>query len=209
MANNNPYDNTSRFGALRSMGYSSGYDVNGREDFDHKVVFTIDYSDAELKLKDARALIADFGREIKGAMKGVNVSSGTIMAKSDFSKYIDVEQLIQIPDGEGIADDMYKLGQYFSSESKDSIKRYIGSRVDTGRMKASVYGRTSKRKGVVVAQAGWLDLWFKYFGYQEEGTKRIRPMHAILRTYLEVAPTVQSLMSNYLRTFTKGKGYKG
>lgn len=209
MATSNPYDNTKRFGTLRSMGYSSGYDINGREDFDHKVVFTIDYSDAELKIKDAQKLLADFGREIKGAMKGIKVSSGTIMADSNFNKYTEVEQLIQLPDGEGIATDVYTLGQYFSSESKDSIKRYIGSRVDTGRMKASVYGRTTKRKGVVVAQAGWLDLWFKYFGYQEEGTKRIRPMHAIMRTYLETAPVVQSLMSNYLRNFTKGKGYKG
>lgn len=209
MATNNPYDNTKRFGALRSMGYSSGYDTKGREDFDHKVVFTIDYSDAELKLKDARALIGDFGREIKDSMRGVKTSSGTIMADSNFGKYINLEQTVQMPDGKGIAEDMYTLGQYVSSESKDSIKRYIGSRVDTGRMKASIYGRTTKRKGMVVAQAGWLDLWFKYFAYQEEGTKKVRPMHAILRTYLEVAPTVQSLMSNYLRNFSKGEGYKG
>lgn len=209
MAKRNPYDNTGRFGALRSMGYSSGYDTVGRENFAHKVVFTLDYSDTEIKMKEARKLLSDFGREVKDSLTGVKTSHGMILADSKFGKYIETENVIQMPDGEGIAKDMASLGEQFAAESKASIKKYIGRRVDTGRMKGSVYGRTTKRKGVVVAQAGWLDLWFKYFAYQEEGTKRINPMHSILRAYLENAPWVQKSMAQYLRDFTKGEGYKG
>lgn len=206
MANNNPYENTKRFGALRSMGYSSGYDTVGREKYDYKVTFNFDYSDAELGVQKARALIAAFGKEIKSNMSTIKASNGFIFADSDFKSGSDAT--IKLVSDKALEKDVYEMGKMVSDESKSTMQKYIGSRVDTGRMKGSVYGRTTKRKGHVKAEAGWLDLWFKYFGYQEEGTKRISPMHSVLRTYLEVAPWVQQGVSQYIRNFVRGKGLK-
>jgi hypothetical protein len=191
------------------MGNSAGYDTNGKEDYSHKVVFTLDYSDVEMKMREARDLIGIFGRDLKASMDGINRSGRFITADSDFSNAYDIQATIELPGGPGTDADMAKIGEYFAAESKATIKKYIGGRVDTGRMKGSVYGRTIKRKGRVTAQAGWLDLWFKYFGFQEEGTIHVSPMRSMLRTYLEMAPFVQKYMSQYIRSYTKGEGYKG
>jgi hypothetical protein len=199
-----------KFEALRTAG-RDGYDTTSKDTFDNQVVFTLDYSSLELGMKEARNMIADFGKELKDSMEGVNTEKGTyfVYAKSDFKKsYTTTSADILIPKAKDIDNVVYRAGKGISALSKDTIKKYIGSRVETGDMKGSIYGRTSKSKGQVVSRAGWLDLWYKYFGYQEEGTKTISPMHSILRTYLEVAPQVQRAMSELVRKSTKGGGFK-
>lgn len=188
------------------MGYGSGYDTVGREKYDHKVTFTFDYSDVNIGVQKARDLIGDFGKQIKDEMKGIKSSNGFIFADSNFKNYPNAT--IQIMSDKVLAADMYALGKETSLEAKSVMKKYIGSRVDSGRMKASVYNKTTRNKDRVVAEAGWLDLWFKYFGYQEEGTRFVSPMHSVLRTYLEIAPQVQKSVSWYIRNFIKGKGIK-
>jgi hypothetical protein len=192
-----------RFGTLRS---STGYETEGREKYDHKVTFNFDYSDVSVSVEKARRLIEAFGKELKTDMKGVKSSNGFIFADSDFRNYSTAT--INLMSDKALARDMYSLGKETSAEAKAVMKKYIGSRVDTGRMKGSVYGSTVQHRGRVVAEAGWLDLWYRYFGYQEEGTRYVSPMHSVLRTYLEVAPQVQKSISWYIRNFTKGKGIK-
>jgi hypothetical protein len=194
---------SSRFGDLRS---STGYETEGREKYDYKVTFNFDYSDVNVSAEKARRLIEEFGKQIKSEMKGVKSSNGFIFADSDFRNYSTAT--IKLMSDSALARDMYALGKEVSAESKNVMKKYIGSRVDTGRMKGSVYNSTKQSKGRVVAEAGWLDLWYRYFGYQEEGTRYVSPMHSVLRTYLEVAPQVQKSVSWYIRNFVKGKGIK-
>lgn len=195
--------NPERFGTLRS---SSGYETEGREKYDHKVTFNFDYSDVTVGVQRARNMIEEFGKEIKNEMKGVKSSNGFIFADSDFRNYANAT--LTLMSDKALARDMYALGKETSLEAKSVMKKYIGSRVDTGRMKGSVYNTTTQSRSRVVAEAGWLDLWYRYFGYQEEGTRFISPMHSVLRTYLEIAPQVQRSVSWYIRNFIKGKGIK-
>lgn len=195
--------NPERFGTLRT---SSGYETQGREKYDHKVTFNFDYSEVGIGVQKARTMIEGFSKELKSEMKGIKSSNGFIFADSDFRNYSTAT--LKLMSDSALARDMYALGKETSLEAKSVMKKYIGSRVDTGRMKGSVYNKTTQNKSRVVAEAGWLDLWYRYFGYQEEGTKFISPMHSVLRTYLEVAPQVQKSVSWYIRNFIKGKGIK-
>lgn len=198
----------SRFGELRSSGRGAGYDTTGREKFSHKVEFSIDYSDVELGKREAMRLLQDFKKELNLSMDGIKTSGSFVYADSDFSNAYDMSKTVEVISDKILEKDVYTFAKEIAAESKDTIKKYIGGRVDTGRMKGSVYGRTRKEKGRVVAEAGWLDLWYKYFGFQEDGTQKISPMRSMLRTYLELAPWVQKSMSEYMRNFVKGKGYK-
>lgn len=67
---------------------------------------------------------------------------------------------------------------------KNEMLSAIGGRIETGEMKGSVRGRTDATSQYAeVSRAGWLDNWYKYFGFQEEGTSTgIRPMNAVLKT---------------------------
>lgn len=199
-----------RFAQLRTVG-RDGYDTTSKDTFDNQVVFTLDYSDMQLGLKEARQMVADFGKELQASMSGVKTQKGTyfVYADSDFSKARTATSMdLLIPKVDNMDNVINEFGKGVSMMSKEAIKKYIGSRVDTGLMKGSVYGRTTKSKGKIVSRAGWLDIWYKYFGYQEEGTDTIRPMHAILRTYLEIAPQVQRGMSEFLRMSTRKGGFK-
>lgn len=189
----------------------SGFSTEGKDVSSSEVSFVIDYSGLKVGMKEARDLIADFGKEIKVSMDGINKdrSSGFILASSDYSNAYDTSKIVKLPKIEAIAHDANEIAKNISAEGKAKIKRYIGSRVETGTMKGAVYGRTYKGKDMVTAKAGWLDLWYKYFDYQESGTRYITPMNSMLRTYLELAPEVQKAMSQYLRNSTKGEGFKG
>jgi len=113
-----------------------------------------------------------------------------------------------LPDGDQIGKDMNKFAILISSMSKETMIKYIGSRVDTGLMKGSVRGRTDKRAKKVISRAGWIDRWHKYFGFQEDGTRKISPMHSVMRTYLEMAPIVQRELNDYFRNYTRKGGFK-
>jgi hypothetical protein len=202
-----------RFEGLRTTG--EGYETEGRENFDHKVEFIFDYSNLNNTTRIVRKELGDFSYELYKTLKPVKtdkasgfvfidgIKGNTNSVNGKISKMIKM-----VPDPEVLGDDMLQLAKGIAAESKSTMKKYIGSRVQTGRMKASVYGRVKRQKNKLVIQAGWLDLWYKYFGFQEEGTSKIRPMHAVMRTYLEMAPWVQKGISQYFRNYTRSGWYK-
>jgi hypothetical protein len=189
--------------------------TEGKEGFDHEVSFTFDYSDIDVKTRQVKKELSDFGDEVYRFMKGMDVdkSSGFIFPNLDkmYSTTLNGsinKALTILPDGKQIGNDMNVFAVAVSAESKETMKKYIGSRVDTGLMKASVYGRTERRAKKITSRAGWLDTWHKYFGFQEDGTYQIRPMHSVMRTYLEMAPWVQKSLNEYFRSYTRSGGYK-
>lgn len=204
---------TDRFAGLRTNG--EGYQTDGRENFDHMVEFTFDYSKVEATTHLVRKELGDFSYELYKTLKPVKTdkASGFVFIdgiKGDTNSVNGkLSRVIKMmPDPEVLGNDISLIAKGVAAESKATMKKYIGGRVQTGRMKASVYGRVKRQKNKITAQAGWLDLWYKYFGFQEEGTSKIRPMHAVLRTYLEMAPWVQKGMSQYFRNYTRSGGYK-
>jgi len=85
----------------------------------------------------------------------------------------------------------------------------IGGRIESGTMKGSVRRKTepSSQYGEV-SRAGWLNTWYKYFGFQEKGTDTgIRPMNAVLKTVTAgriFALRELSRMTRNLRSAGKG-----
>jgi hypothetical protein len=205
--------NKDRWPMLRTSG--PGYETQDKEQFDYQVEFNFDFSDVSVKTRQAKKLIGELDYQLYKELKNIKVdkSSGFVFAKevtaTNPASRGSISTKIKVFSDEGILEkDMQAFGVATSAEAKETIKKYIGSRIETGRMKESVYGRTKVRKGFVSATAGWLDLWYKYFGFQENGTFQIRPMHSMLRTYLELAPQVQKGVATYLRNYVRGSGYK-
>ena len=201
-----------RFQSLRT---SEGMSTDGKDDFDHEVSFTFDYSDLDAKTRQVKEELSDFGFEVAQTMKNMKVdkSTGFIFPNLDkmYSASINgtINKMLTIlPDGDQVGKDMNSFAVEVAAEAKTTMKKYIGSRVDTGLMKGSVYGRTERRAKKFIARAGWLDAWYKYFGFQEDGTYQIRPMHSVMRTYLELAPWVQKNLNYYFRNYTRSGGYK-
>lgn len=115
---------------------------------------------------------------------------------------------------------------------KEEMISSIGGRIETGTMKGSVKGRTDRSSQYgEVSRAGWLDTWYKYFGFQEEGTggthrsgpslpgknfgyssQGIRPMNAVLKTVTAgriFALRELSKMARNLRSAGKGSVKRG
>ena len=216
--------NKDRFASLRTSG--PGYETKGKENFDHMVEFVFDYSKLGPTTRTVRKELSDFGYEIYKAMKPLKIdkSSGFIYSKGiqGNSKAVNgklAKTVNLVPDPEFLANDMSTFAKAMASESKATMKKYIGSRVDTTRMKSSVYGRVKKQKNKLTIQVGWLDLWYKYFGFQEKGFRvgggaktgnpyKVPGMRAVLRTYLEMAPEVQKGFNWYFRNYTRKAGRK-
>lgn len=182
-----------RWPRLRTSG--PGYETSGREKFDYQVEFVFNYSDILNKNQQLKKLADDFASEIDK------------IKKSGSSKGVISQAFAIFPNTTALDDDMSGLAKITSAELKSSIKQGIGGRVETGRMKSSIYGVTTKHKGSYTSSAGWLKLWYKYFGFQENGTKTVSPMHSIIGAYLKQAPEVQKTLIYYFKNYgSKRKG---
>lgn len=206
----------SRFGELRTMGYGAAYDTSGKDQFDSVVEFVFDYSDLDKASRQVKKELSDFSYEISKAFGGTTKSRGKrdnlfYLTNKQIEPFISdsknpSESFNLLPDGVqmtlALKDGMQQMGR----EGADTMRKYV-NRIDTGRMKASVTYNTRSRSNKYVVRIGWTQLWYKYFGFQENGTQTgIRPMHSILRTYIEMLPRVQNYMSRFTRSYTRGTG---
>lgn len=189
--------NQDRWPRLRMDG--PGYETEGREAFDNMVEFTFDYSDLDVK----RSTINRQLKELENVLTSIGGKTANVRNIGKLSQGFQI-----LPDSETVAKDMADLGRIVAAESKAAIKKHIGGRIETGRMIGSVYGRTKKSAGMVTVTAGWLDLWYKYFGFQENGTTKVKPMRAILKTFLEVSPQVVKSLQYYTNRYANGKAGK-
>ena len=178
-----------------------GYETTGRERFDNSVEFSFDYSDIEAKGNELRKQLAELNGAFRDVAKSRSALVGIKSSGGSFSL-----PLTMIPDSKRIEKDMTAFAQIVAADSKKAIRKNIGDRIDTGRMIGSVYGRTTRSTGKVTARAGWLDQWYKYFGFQENGTVKVSPMRSILRTFLEVSPDVVKSMEYYLKNYSNKAG---
>ncbi len=200
-----------RWPKLRDPG-SDGYNPSGRENFDNVVEIAFDFSDINAKSQRVRKELSDFNYQIYKIMSKLDVDekSGFIYPSKKLRQVRTMGSMDKVftllPDAERLMPDIMALAKITADEGKTTMKKYIGSRIETGRMVGSVYGRTYKKKDGVLVRIGWLDLWYKYFGFQENGTNKIKPMRAVLRTYLEIAPQVRKALDEYFRSYSGSAG---
>lgn len=200
-----------RWPKLRDPG-SAGYHTEPRDSFDNVIEIAFDFSDINVKSQRVRKELSDFSYELYRIMRNLDVDqkSGFIYPSKKLRQVRTLGSLDKVfkllPDAERLGPDMLALAKITADEGKGTMKKYIGGRVETGRMIGSVYGRTYKQKNAVLVRIGWLDLWYKYFGFQENGTNKIRPMRAVLRTFLEIAPEVRKSLDLYFRNYSGSAG---
>lgn len=220
----------SRFGKLKGMGYGSAYDTAGRDKFDTKVTITFDYSDLDIKSRDVKQAVSDFSQYVfeldkKYGIKKANSeftfdvspNSGSAVAGSgskrgnrtslDFPLLADGLRIQQ-----ALKSEMAEIGK----EGRGIMRKYANRR-DTGRMNESIRYNARARGNTYVINIGWTELWFKYFGYQENGFypggatqtgggKKVSGMHSVIRTYMHMLPKIQNYTSRLYREYTRGDG---
>lgn len=202
-----------RFPSLTAARYG-GYSTDGKENFDHVIQFNFDYSDVDSTIRTVKKDVQDLGYELKQTFKGLGVSGSgrgnkpfyiSPKASAGFDK-IETGLLSStmkvLPDGERIQNTLQPALQELGKDGKATMQKYA-NRIDTGLMRSSIRYNTRKYKSRYTVSIGWTQLWYKYFGFQENGTRSIPPMRSVLRTYLELAPRVQNFMSRFIRSYTR------
>lgn len=201
-----------RFEKLRTNG--AGYETSGKEQFSTYIEFVFDYSDMDKSARKVKKELSDFTYNFANQIKQLNpkVKSSKDFVGFSEIKYIALtsgrnpsEKFNLMPDGVqmrlALKDGMQSMGREGSMIMKKHVKR-----VDTGRMQDAVTYNTRSGTGRYTVRIGWTQLWYKYFSFQEEGTKFINPMHSLIRTQLEMFPRVQNFMSRFIRSYTRGSG---
>lgn len=203
----------SRFPSISANG-GVGYETSGKEDFDNVLEFRFDYSNIDNGVRDVRRELSNLGYEIHKTFKKSGIPktrsadrqftiSPKLSAGLEQSDAGIMRMVIPvIPDGRRISDALAPAMGQIGQEGKETMKKYA-NRIDTGLMQGSIYYKTRRLVKSYVVTIGWTELWYKYFGFQENGTKSIRPMRSVLRTFLEMQPRVISFADKFIRSFRR------
>jgi len=209
----------SRFGALRTMGYGAAYDTAGRDNFDTKITIEFDYSDLDIKSRDVKKAVSDFSAFVydldkKHGIKKANSSfsfdispnTASAIASSGEQGNRSAKSFPLLADGLRIQQVLKSEMPAIGKDGRDIMRRYANRR-ETGRMNESIRYNTRARNNKYIVNIGWTELWYKYFGFQENGTSTgIRPMHSVIRTYMQMLPKIQNYTSRLYREYTRGDG---
>lgn len=201
-----------RFERLRTSG--AGYETGDKDRFSTYIEFVFDYSDIDKSARKVKKELSDFTYNFSKALQKVSPKTkrgGDYIGFSEI-KYIALtsdknpsEKFNLMPDGvqmrAALKDGMQSMGREGSMVMKKHVKR-----VETGRMQDAVTYNTRSGAGRYTVRIGWTQLWYKYFGFQENGTRHINPMHSLIRTQLEMMPRVQNYLSRFIRSYTRGSG---
>lgn len=177
-------------------GYSTSRYKRSGGMFRHEARVTINYEGFNKGLDNARKGYAIMIRELK-ANPTINFKNGVSNQNFPIAEQWKSQVKWRVN----------SIGKNASALMKEAMLQKIGGRIETGDMKGSIYGRTEKPDAyTVVSRAGWLDLWYKYFGFQEEGTDTgIKPMRAIQKGTIVGRNYVGKELSKLARELRLGK----
>lgn len=201
---------------------SPGYDTAGKNKFNHKVKFTIDYRDYEKSMAEVDRELSSQGQLMKSFYRSIKTQRTGTGSKTFFMEITpeasaamsgtrNPSVVINAP-GEGykmsvaLQPILSKLG----NQAKEVMRKYV-NRIETGLMKREVRFEVRKRNGYTTLEVGWIRAWYKYFGFQEDGFnnwrtgKRVPAMRSIMRTGLEFGPKLQRDITVFLRKYMKAK----
>ena len=173
-----------------------------------KLVFELDYSDYEKSIRKARMQTAVISQEIKKAGKYINKHGGNgkygqvRIMEGDLKIFTDEISKRLLPAGTiDMQIEAKKAMTPFAVELRDLMKQFV-NRIDTGTMKQSVRYKMISNGNIkkLRIEVGWVRLWYKYFDYQESGTRFIVPMKALFNTRLRG----ERMFDDAVRKFYKG-----
>ena len=210
----------SRFPSISANG-GVGYETTDKEKFDNVVQFRFDYSDVDNTVREVRKQLSDLGFEIHKTFKAMSIPTSRAGNKQfTISPKISADlgrsdagimryDIAMLADGKRIADALAPGISQIGQDGKATMKKYA-NRIDTGLMNSKIFYTTRRLKASYVVTIGWTELWYKYFGFQENGTKNIRPMRSVLRTYMEMLPRVRNFTTKFIASYKRtGKNAGG
>jgi hypothetical protein len=177
----------------------------------YKLRFVFDYSDVDRKIRDVRKALQQMGNEIYKASKSVRTSNSTFgvwIESTPPKAFVNNTMRALLPaNAEQVQMALTPVAQEFGIRTKDTMRKYV-NRIDTGRMKQEIRYKITKRNlKTLTVEVGWIRLWYKYFDYQERGTRGVRPMHSIFKTRMEAQRDFQQTYSRFVRNYVlKAKG---
>ena len=192
------------------QGSKIGYETTNKEDFDSQVEITFDYSNIDSTSRSVKKALSDFTYNMHQETKriGKNYGNRGDINASAIAKLSNQSTSIQfelVPNGLRIQQALKPVVSKIGEDGKKIMTNFI-NRVDTGRMKSSIRYNTRGRSNKYVINIGWTELWYKYFGFQENGTKKINPMQSVIRTKLAMEPRLQNFMSRFIRSYKMDDG---
>lgn len=184
-------------------GYSTSKNKRGGGQFRSQAEIRFNYSNFDKSLDQANKHYAKVVNLLK-ANKRVKIQDGIASTELDVIK----EWRKTIKYG------VRSLAVDTTAYMKEEMLAGVGGRIVTNTMKGNVKGRTDRTSATrEVSRVGWLDLWYKYFGFQEEGTSTgIKPMNSILRATVKgrlFAARGLAKLSRDLRSAGKGSVRRG
>lgn len=184
-------------------GYSTSKSKRGGGVFRSEAVIVFNYKNAEESLAKGKEEFAKLYRRLKSD-KDVKIYNGRAM--EEMPVFDGWRKVIKYR--------VREIAVKTSALMEQEMLRGIGGRIETGTMKGAVRRKTENSTAQrEVSRAGWLDLWYKYFGFQEEGTSTgIKPMRSILRATVKgriFAAKELSKMARDLRSGGKGSVKRG
>lgn len=183
--------------------YSTSKEKRTGGRFRTETSINFNYMQFDKSLDQANKFYADVVRNLKGN-KSIKVENGKITT-----------QLPVITEWRKVMKyGVRSLATDTTAYMKQEMLNGIGGRIVTNTMKGNVKGRTDRSTAArEVSRVGWLDLWYKYFGFQEEGTVNgIKPMKSILRAAVKgrlFAAKGLSKITRDLRSSGKGNVRRG
>tara|TARA_B110000879_G_scaffold62502_1_gene87755 strand:+ start:406 stop:1014 length:609 start_codon:yes stop_codon:yes gene_type:complete len=157
-----------------------------------KLVFELDYSDYETSIRKARNYTADLSYDIMKWGKFINKHGGkgkygqVRIMQGDLAMFGDAISTRLLPAGTiDMQVQAKKAMKPFAVELTELMRGFV-DRVDSGDMKRNIRYQmisTGSAKKLRI-EVGWVRLWYKYFDYQESGTRFIVPMKALFNTRL-------------------------
>lgn len=210
----------SRFPSINANS-GVGYETTDKEEFDNVVQFRFDYSDVDNTVREVKKQLSDLGYEIHKTFKEMSIPTSRAGNKQfTISPKIsgDLDQstagimrydIAMLADGDRIASALAPGMKQVGEDGKETMKKYA-NRIDTGLMNSKIFYTTRRLKASYVVTIGWTELWYKYFGFQENGTKNINPMRSVLRTYMEMLPRFRDFASKFIINYRRtGKNAGG
>jgi hypothetical protein len=201
---------------------SPGYETSGKENFNSKVSFRVDYSDYALKADEIDRMLSKQGRFIKDFYKFIGTPAKGTGKKTFFMELtpkaedflskgnVPNSSIKAVPDGYKMGIAIQETLSTLGRDGKSIMQKYV-NRIETGLMKREIRYEVRKRKDYSTLEVGWIRAWYKYFGFQEDGffniynKKKVPGMRSIMRTSLELSPKFQRQVTAAIRKYIGGK----
>jgi hypothetical protein len=179
-----------------------------------KIVFELDFSDYDKSINKARKETQKLSQDIKSIANYINSKGGNgkygqvRIMKGDLSLFAKEISTRLLPAGTiDMQIQAKKAMKPFAIEVRELMRGFV-DRVEFGTMKKNIRYKIISTGSIkkIRIEVGWVRLWYKYFDYQESGTRFIVPMKAMFNTRLRGEKMFDDSVRKFYRDYILKSG---